>query len=339
MARSQRATPAEFHPPGKDTLAPVYLLHGEEDLLCDEALQAILDVAVPPEHRSFNLDVVQWGETDVTDIIGRASAFPMMADRRAVVVKDIAKPTDDDVKRLTSYVENPVETTVLILTSSKVDTRKNPFAAIQRAGTAFKFDVLRDYRLPGWISRRLAAKGLSIEENAAELLASFASPSLRDLDQELEKLVTYAGDRTVLTIEDVSAVAGISKEHSIFGLQHAIAFDEPARAVEILTRMIHDGNGAPYFVVMLTLFFSTVRRLHDYRRKKMSLEEIASELQRNPFTLKDAFEAANRFSVQQVEKALGLLLGVDDKVKLGGDDLTLLQTMLIELFEPSPDIP
>ncbi len=334
MARSRKSSGEVFHAPGKADLSPVYLLHGEEDLLREEALNAILDVAVPPEHRSFNLDIVEWADIEVKDIIARASAYPMMAERRAVVVKGFDKVTDkDEIASLTSYVEHPVETTVLVLTAVKVDLAKNPFARIKNSGWAHKFESLKETELPGWISRRLAAKGRTIDPDANKLLASLTGFSLRDLDQELEKLVSYAGERTLLTPADVSAVVGVSKEFNIWELQHAIAVGERSRAVEILTRMVADGNGAPYFTVMLTMFFANVRLLHDFRRKDMSIEQAAAELQRNAWVLRDAFEATKHFTSYQIEKALALLLTVDDKTKFGGDDLTLLQTFLVEIFE------
>ncbi len=334
MAFTKKSSGEKFRTPGKGDLSPVYLLHGEEELLCNEALQAILDVAVPSADRSFNLDVVEWADTEVADIIAKASAYPMMADHRAVVVKGIENlKKQGDIAALTSYVEHPVATTVLIFTSAKIDTTKNPFARIRNAGWAHKFESLREADLPEWIAGRLAAKGRTIEQDANRLLASLAGLSLRDLDQELDKLSSYAGERTLLTSADVSAVVGVSKEYNIWELQHAIARGDRARAVEILTRMVSDGNGAPYFVVMLTMFFVSARRIHDLRRKGMRLEQAAVEMGKSTYALRDPFEATNRFSAFQLEQALALLLTVDDKTKFGGDDLTLLQTFLIEIFE------
>ena len=77
MARAKAAaTTGPFRVPRPEDLAAVYLLHGEEDLLREEAVRKILDAAVPPEQRSFNLDIVQAADADVRDILARASAFP-----------------------------------------------------------------------------------------------------------------------------------------------------------------------------------------------------------------------------------------------------------------------
>ena len=332
MTRSRGESAESERRPGMGDLAPVYLLHGEEELLREEKLRSILDAAVPEEHRSFNLDVLTATDADIRDIVAKASSFPMMAERRAVVVKDVEKFDKDDLELLTNYVDHPMESTVLILTSQKVDLRKKPFAGLKGAGRALEFKPLKEADLPDWITKRVKAKGRSIDSGATRLLASFAGSSLRDLDQELDKLILYAGGRATLTQDDVAAVAGISKEYNIWELQHSIAAGECRTAVDIVTRMIQDGYGAPYFVVMLTSFFATVRKIHDLRRRGNSLKQVASELQRNPYSLQDQFEAAERFSAYETERALALLLAVDDKAKFGGDDAALLQTMLIEFL-------
>ncbi len=297
-------------------------------------MRSILDAAVPVEHRSFNLDVLTATETDVRDIVAKASSFPMMTEHRVVVVKDVEKFNKDDLELLAKYIDHPMESTILILISQKIDMRKKPFAGFKGTGRAFEFKPLKEAALPEWITKRVNAKGRSIDSGATRLLASFAGTSLRDLDQELDKLILYAGERSTLTADDVSSVAGISKEYNIFELQHSIATRECRRAVDIVTHMVQDGYGAPYFVVMLTSFFATVRKIHDIRRRRNNLEHVAAELQRSSFSLRDQFDATARFSPYDAERALALLLAVDDKAKFGGDDLALLQTMLIDLLEP-----
>src|SRR6266511_6366766 len=50
------APPARPSPPSPPAAEPVYLLHGDEDVLKDEAIRALLDASVGP-NRDFNLDV------------------------------------------------------------------------------------------------------------------------------------------------------------------------------------------------------------------------------------------------------------------------------------------
>ena len=62
--------------------AHVYLLHGEEDLLIDQALAALLDRLVPAEERDLNLDVLWATEIAIPDLVTRLDTLPFFGRRR-----------------------------------------------------------------------------------------------------------------------------------------------------------------------------------------------------------------------------------------------------------------
>src|SRR2546428_3026699 len=70
--------------------AQVYLLHGEEDLLIDQALAALLDRLMPAEERDLNLDVLRAGEIALPDLVTRLDTLPFFGRRRGGRVKDPA---------------------------------------------------------------------------------------------------------------------------------------------------------------------------------------------------------------------------------------------------------
>ena len=59
----------------KGELAPVYYLHGPEDILKDEAIQAILNRALDPGLRDFNFDQRSAGQLDPEAIFPSAPLF------------------------------------------------------------------------------------------------------------------------------------------------------------------------------------------------------------------------------------------------------------------------
>ena len=61
MAKDALTSTELFASLARGTVAPVYLLYGEEDLLVEEALDAILRAALEGGDRTFNLDVLGGG--------------------------------------------------------------------------------------------------------------------------------------------------------------------------------------------------------------------------------------------------------------------------------------
>ena len=92
-------------------IEPLYFLFGDEEFLIDEALEQIIDRAVDKSTVSFNFDLLHGTEVTLQEIVERASAYPLMADRRVVVVRDIDRtfslrgkpdPTSPFVRYITS---------------------------------------------------------------------------------------------------------------------------------------------------------------------------------------------------------------------------------------------
>src|SRR5258708_30742525 len=67
---------------------PVYLLHGDEDVLKDEAIRAVVDATVGSS-RDFNLDVRFAPDLTSESFHALVNTPPMLAERRAVVIRGV----------------------------------------------------------------------------------------------------------------------------------------------------------------------------------------------------------------------------------------------------------
>jgi DNA polymerase-3 subunit delta len=68
----------------------VYYVHGDDDFLNDEAVRALAAAAVDPATRDFNFEVRRGAELDAGTLASLVDTPPMMADRRMVVIRDVA---------------------------------------------------------------------------------------------------------------------------------------------------------------------------------------------------------------------------------------------------------
>ncbi len=310
----------------KREFSPVYLFYGEEDFLIEEATDAVVDAALTEDERGFNLDILYGTEADARDVVSHASSFPMMAERRVVVLREADKLSQGEI--LASYVENPSPSTCLILTCTKPDMRRKPFVTVKKGGIAVEFKPMWENQVVSWVSARAKKSKRTLAADAGALLVAYAGTSLRELDNELEKLYIYVGDKTTITTEDVSAVVGLSKEFTVFDLQWAIASKDPGKATHVLERMIQAGEQPIVMVAVLTKFFQTLARVHDVRRRGSSSGQAMS--QAGVYSFIDRYEQAlNRFSFREVEDAFILLSQVDEKLKSTAIDPKLLMQSFI----------
>ena len=123
----------------------VYLLYGEEKYLKEMYLKKLVKLAAPQGLEEFNLHRFDAGQMEVDDLIESCEALPMMAQQRCVVVEkfDFESLNAQDKAKVTELLEDPPETTVLLLVVDKEDflpkksaSAKKLVALCDKAGVA-----------------------------------------------------------------------------------------------------------------------------------------------------------------------------------------------------------
>ena len=224
---------------------PVYLLHGDEDVLKDEAIRALVDQAVGSS-RDFNLDVRYAPDLTPESFNTLVNTPPMMADRRAVVIRGVeqlgkrkTKLRDEVLKYLTS--PNPTTLLVLVVAAGEeLDTD------IARASTSVALDALSAERVPRWLQHRATTLGITLGPDATELLLKAVGNDLSTLSRELEKLESLtggagAGGRPV-TADDVSSLVGVRRDETVFDLVEAALGRRAARAAQLVEPVLEQAG-------------------------------------------------------------------------------------------------
>jgi len=334
-------TYAEFQQSVKsDPFAPIYLFHGEEDLLIDEGVQLIIAKSLDEGTKGFNLDVVYGSKVEAKDVVAHASSFPMMSAKRVVVVKEFEKlaTTDTAKEIILAYINRPLESTVLVLVSLEPDFRRKPFTDLKKRAELVECKPLYDNQVPAWIADRIKHQGREANAEACRLIQAYVGNSLRSLQNEIDKLFVFIGDRKKVTVEDITAVVGATKGYTIFELQNAIGRKDTREAVKILERMLEAGQSPQMIIVMLTRFFTQLWKLSDSRARRMQEQEIAREIGVPAYFLKQYFEFRSNFDVDQIEHNFKALLEADTVLKSTSRDAHLvLDLLIISLMHHSPE--
>ncbi len=228
----------------KGTISPVYLLTGE-DLFRKQELIKKITAAVNPD--DFNIYSSSADKADMGEALALANTAPVFSDRRLVILTGIEKLRKDPKEALIRYIENPLDTTVLVLThddSKKFKTEKSLAATAAEHGDSANFDELKREELSMWAKNRLKEEGLTGEFDAVETLCEAVGGDLNALSQEIEKLALYTADRENKNIfkEDVLAGIGFSKEENPFDLSNAVQYMNKNKALALVDKLIDSGE-------------------------------------------------------------------------------------------------
>ncbi len=316
----------------KGRIEPVYFFYGKEDFLIEELIELLrAKVFRTEEEARANFTVLFGGAgaekpISLGDILSAASSYGMFAEQKMIVVREfdkVQKPKKDLQKStynaLAEYVKNPLETTVLVLCAGELDKKdlaKEPFSILDSVG--YEFPAMRD--ISGFADEYANRLGWRLTPEALRLLVMYAGNSARDIGNEIQKLILYAGNREdkTLTDKDVSEVVGISREYNVFELQKAICSRDLRQSSGIALKILEKEE--PVSIVnTLTVFFTRLWKLHSPVLQRMSEQDAAKELGMfgaQAYFLRDYKQYAMQFTPVQIEHAL-LALSVADQTLKG----------------------
>lgn len=298
-------------------LAKLYLLEGEEPYFVDELAKAILEVAIPEAERDFNQDVLYAPDVTPEQVIDLARAYPMMSERRLVVLKETQQWNKNILDKLLPYIQNPVDTTVfvVVMRGKVVDKRSKLGKQFASNGTVFTGKSLYDNQVPTWISNYVHELGLDITDAASRLLTEYLGNELGRHVNELNKLAINLEKGHKINDTDIEKYVGISKDYNVFELTKAIAYRQIDKANYIAKRMGENIKDHPLVVVLpvITTFFAKVMAIHF--EKTINRQDISRKLNVNMYFLGDYMEAYNHYPASKIFSNITLLREYDMRTK------------------------
>lgn len=193
--------------------------------------------------------------TSFLDLLGTGSSEERI-DARALwaycknLPWDLAKRKAAGTQRLDSLLDDGVPPwSFLLLTAVEVDRRTRLYKRLEELGAVLYVGLDRERSgkitrdtLLEFVTRRLRETGKTLEPPAREMLLSRAGDDLRGFHQELEKLLLFVGNRSMVRAEDVRAVFRDRAEGWIFELTRALGDRDAHAALIQLARLINQGE-------------------------------------------------------------------------------------------------
>ena len=299
------------------TLAPVYLVSGDEPLQSEEALDRIRQCA---RSRGFDERVrMEVGKGfDWSTLQDAADSLSLFARKRIFELRmPTAKPGDAGSKALTAYVERPNPDIVLIISTGKLDPasrRAKWYRSIESTGVSVQIWPIDPARLAGWIRERGSRRDVRMTTEAAELLGERVEGNLLACAQEIDKLALLYPS-TTLEPDHITGSVGDSARFSIFDCVESALEGNPRRVLRICQGLAEEGTEA---VLLCWIFTREIRLLENIATEAELGAGIARALDRQKLWEKrkrGLGTALARHSARQFRAMLRQLAMVDRVIK------------------------
>lgn len=225
------------------TLAPIYLISGDEPLLVSEAADELRQAARKRGYSERELYTVERG-FDWHALSGSASALSLFSEQRIIEVR---MPTGKAGKEgggvLLEFAENPPPDTIILIITGKLDrsvANTKWVKAIEKKGAYLQIWPIDVDRLPAWINQRMRQSGLDAGREAVQLIAERVEGNLLAAKQEIDKLLLLNGPGKVST-EVVADAVSDSSRYDIFKCVDAALLGDLGRCLRILSGLRGEG--------------------------------------------------------------------------------------------------
>ncbi len=193
-------------------------------------------------------------EKDIGLLFGEYNARSLMGGRRVVIIKDGNNTLTAHLKNL--FKDNTSDT-LLIISSLTLNT-KSSLVTLAKEREDFALISCYDDREENiyTAAREYFVKnGITIANDAMQLLCSRLSNDRKASLTEMDKLITYLGTRRNVEINDIKTVIGDISSSSQEDLCYFIAKGEIAKALDAYQELIHAGEESVSLVRSLTYHF------------------------------------------------------------------------------------
>jgi DNA polymerase-3 subunit delta len=260
------------------------------------------------------------------------------------------------------------DTIRLLISAGKVDKRKAFYKTLEKIGTVETFAAWsqddKDWadRAEQAALQALRKRQKDISDAALGELVDRAGSNARQLENEIEKLTVFVGDRKKIELADVTAICSRNKTAKAFALGDALGernlpillkrldeelweakFDRDKSEIGLLYGLI--GKVRAMLLLKEMLGEGWVKPDMDYNRFKTQLAAIPADklpadrrfnpLALNPYVLYKALPHVKKYTSPELVRAMEVLLRCNQRLVSSGLDETLvLQQALIQVVAP-----
>lgn len=298
--------------------APVYFLMGEEPFFIDKIVNLLENSILDESMKGFNQSVVYGRDVSTREIIDLSRRYPMMGNYQVVIVKEAQYV--DKIEEIESYIDNPLETTILIIAykHKKLDKRKAFYKKLNSSNNnvvVFDSEKIKDYAISKWIESQIRAAEFTISPVALLLMAEYLGNDLGKINNEIEKLTINLKPGSNITENEIEENIGISKDFNLFELQNALADRDALKAYRIVEYFESNPKDHPLQMITVVLhnYFMKIFKYHQIKSQPQN--KIAAELGVPPFIVKEYVKAGRVFHPEKIKSLISIIRDLDLKSK------------------------
>lgn len=317
-------------------LEEVYLFTGNEQVIKKNKMDRILSNLNPKE-----TDIVTYDAeiTSIQEIVADCMTIPFLKAQKVIIIKNpvfltnVKTSIKHDNKYLIKYLQNPSDTTILLIDAVGLNIDKNAevYKVLQKTAYIIDIKELDEVECRAWVKRRLETEGTTIGEEALNLLIEYLHGDLLRMEQEIDKLASFRYHERV-TEEDVKNLVSKNYDEDLYKLIKAIINKDRNQIIAIYQGISQSVTDVGSLMALITKSFIDLYTTSKMLEAGFTQQDIANvfgvKSGRAYYMMKDA----QNLRLETLEEYVNAILKLDYQIKNGLIDKTFgLEMLLLSL--------
>ena len=309
---------------------PIYFFCGEDEYTLNLAIETVEKNLAPQILSDFDKEVINAEKNqNLSQILDLAFSFPLGGGKKLIILKNFDKISDK--KELKTYIDNPPEFTVLLITQlNKIaDISKEPYSKLKEYGYLFEARPASGEELVEWAVKKSKKSGMILSPDNAQALIEIVGENKALLEIQIQKMQNYLGSREEISYNDITNISSITKEYSIFELQGALGKGEKSKALKIAFNLLDAGEEIIFIINMLAKFILSIAQITEMMKSHISDYEAPKLAGISYGYYMNCKKATFLMSDEKLLNSSRALLNADLSVKTSASDPKSIITVLI----------
>ena len=312
------------------TLPPILVLTGEDigqfEWLKKDILKKIGYDPSDLNYSYFDMKEASYAEVEL-DLV----SLPFFADEKIVILYHLldlttAKKrnlTDEDLKQFENYLENPSESTRLVIfAEGKLDSKRRLVKLLKRDAQIIEATTPKEQDLKRYFSGQAQELGLHFVGDSLDQLLLKSGYDFGESHKNLALLQAYK-ENGQITLEDIEEVVPKSLQDNIFDLTQMILKRQIDQARNLVKDLRLQGEDEIKLIAILLGQFRMFSQVKIFSEEGQSESQIVASLSDlsgrkvNPYQVKFALRDSRRLSLSFLKQTMMTFIETDYAIKSG----------------------
>ena len=312
------------------TLPPILVLTGE-DVGQFEWLKKDILKKIGYDPSDLNYSYFDMKEASYTEVELDLVSLPFFADEKIVILDHLldlttAKKrnlTDEDLKQFENYLENPSESTRLVIfAEGKLDSKRRLVKLLKRDAQIIEATTPKEQDLKCYFASQAQELGIQFVGDSLDQLLLKSGYDFGELQKNIALLQAYKEDGQI-TLEDIEEVVPKSLQDNIFDLTQMILKRQIDQARNLVKDLRLQGEDEIKLIAILLGQFRMFSQVKIFSEEGQSESQIVASLSElsgrkvNPYQVKFALRDSRRLSLSFLKQAMTTFIETDYAIKSG----------------------